>query len=34
MANEKYTFTETWKSECILAIMFFIPLLFTIIGRF
>lgn len=34
MKNEKYTFTETWKSECILAVLFFIPLLFTISAVF
>jgi len=34
MANDKYTFSESVRSELILATIIFIPLLFTIIGRF
>jgi hypothetical protein len=34
MKNEKYKFTETWKSECVLAVLLFIPLLFTISAVF
>ncbi len=32
MSKEKYTFTESLKSEAILAILIFIPLMFTITG--
>ena len=34
MKNEKYTFTESWKSELILAVLLFFPLLFTIAAVF
>ena len=30
MSNDQYTFTESLKSETILALLIFIPLLFTI----
>ena len=32
MSKEEYTFTESFKSETILAVLLFIPLLFTITG--
>lgn len=32
MNKDEYTFTETLKSETILAILIFIPLMFTITG--
>ena len=32
MSKEEYTFTESLKSEAILAILLFFPLLFTITG--
>ena len=34
MSNDKYTFSENLKGELILAILMFIPLLFTITGIF
>ena len=34
MTNDKYTFTETLKSELIIAATMFIPLTFTITGLF
>ena len=32
MSKDVYTFTESLKSETILAVLLFIPLLFTITG--
>ena len=34
MSNDEYTFTETLKSELMMALIFFIPLCFTITGLF
>jgi|TARA_S200000501_G_scaffold212024_1_gene199243 hypothetical protein len=34
MNNDKYTFTETLKSELVIAAIMFIPLTFTITGLF
>ena len=34
MTNDKYTFTETLKSELVIAAIMFIPLTFTITGLF
>ena len=32
MSKDEYTFTESLKSEALLAVLLFIPLLFTITG--
>ncbi len=34
MSNDNYTFSETLKSELYLALLMFIPLMFTITGLF
>ena len=34
MSKEEYKFTESFKSEVILALILFFPLLFTITGIF